>query len=90
MPVPVDLSKLIDVKKYYIKKSVYDKLDEKVNNINTSAFALKAKYETDKIELENKILELENKILILVDFFKNPTIMITLLKIKFQVLVVSL
>ena len=38
-----------------VKKTVYDKLAAKVNNIDTSAFVLKTKYQTDKAELENKI-----------------------------------
>ena len=55
-PVPVDLSKLSDeVKNYVVKKTVYDKLVAKVDNINTSDFVLKTKYQTDKRELENKI-----------------------------------
>ena len=54
--VPVDSSKLSDVvKNYVVKKNVYDKLATKVNNINTSGFVLKTKYDTDKSELENKI-----------------------------------
>ena len=56
MPVPVDLSKLSDiVKNDVVKKDVYDKLVAKVNNIDTSGFVLKTKYDTDKSELENKI-----------------------------------
>ena len=51
VPVPVDLSKLSDV----VKKDVYDKLVTKVNNIDTSGFVLKTKYDTGKSELENKI-----------------------------------
>ena len=51
VPVPVDLSKLSDV----VKKTAYDKLVAKVNNIDTSGFVLKTKYDTDKSELENKI-----------------------------------
>ena len=31
-----------------LKKAVYDKLVEKVNDIDTSGFVLKTKYETDK------------------------------------------
>ena len=75
MPVPVDLGKLSDVvKNDVVKKTVYDKLVAKVNNIDTSDFVLKTKYNTDKTELENKIpnvtdfvkkaklTELENKI----------------------------
>ena len=72
MPVPVDLSKLSDVVKN-VEKTVYDKLAAKVNNIDTSAFVLKTKYQTDKTELEKqfpvtdfvkkkKLIELENKI----------------------------
>ena len=54
--VPVDLSKLSDlVKNDVVKKAVYDKLVAKVDNINTSDFVLKTKYNTDKTELENKI-----------------------------------
>ena len=51
-PVPVDLSKLSDVvKNDVVKKAVYDKLVAKVNNIDTSDFVLKTKYQTDKREL---------------------------------------
>ena len=56
VPVPIDLSKLSDVvKNDVVKKTVYDKLVAKVNNIDTSDFVLKTKYQTDKAELENKI-----------------------------------
>ena len=56
VPVPVDLIKLSDVvKNDVVKKGVYDKLVAKVNNIDTSGFVLKTKYDTDKSELENKI-----------------------------------
>ena len=34
---------------------IYDKLVATVNSINTSKFVLKTKYDTDKLELENKI-----------------------------------
>ena len=55
-PVPVDLSKLSDVvKNDVVKKTVYDKLVAKVNSIDTSAFVLKTKYNSDKSEIENKI-----------------------------------
>ena len=54
--VPVNLNKLNDnVKMRLLKKSVYDKLAAKVNNIDTSDFALNTKYNTDKPELEKKI-----------------------------------
>ena len=73
-PVPTDLSKLSNVKNDVVKKTVYDKLVAKVNNIDTNNFVLKTKYDTDKTEFENKIpnatnfvkeaklIELENKI----------------------------
>ena len=34
---------------------MHDKLVTKVNNIDTSKFILKTKYDTDKLELEQKI-----------------------------------
>ena len=43
-----------------LKKTVYDKLVAKVDNIDTSDFALKTKYNTDKTELEKKILDVSN------------------------------
>ena len=56
VPVPVDLSKLSDVvKNDVVKKTAYDKLVAKVNSIDTSAFVLKIKYDTDKTEIEYKI-----------------------------------
>ena len=56
VPARVDLSKLSDVlKNDFVKKAVYDKFSEKVNNIDTSGFVLKNMYDTDKTELENKI-----------------------------------
>ena len=42
------------------KKTVYDRLVAKVNNIDTSDFVLKTKYKTDKTELENKIPDVSN------------------------------
>ena len=60
-PVPVDLSKLSDVvKNDVVKKAVYDKLVAKVNNIDTSDFVLKTKYQTDKTELQKKIPDVSN------------------------------
>ena len=56
LPVPVDLSKLSNVvKNEVIKKNVYDKLIAEVNNIDTSGFVSKAKYDADKTDLEKKI-----------------------------------
>ena len=56
VPVPVDLSKLSDVvKNDVVKKTDYNKLVTKVNNIDTSDFVSKTKYQTDKTETKNKI-----------------------------------
>ena len=50
-----DLRRLSDVVKYdVVKKNVYDKLVTKVNNIDTSGFVLKTKYDTVTSQLENK------------------------------------
>ena len=38
-----------------VKKTVYDKLATKVNNIDSNNFDFKTKYQTDKTELEKKI-----------------------------------
>ena len=78
-PVPVDSSKWSDVVRNDLaKRTVYEKLVAKANNIDTGDFVLKTKYNADKTELEKKIrdatdfikkaklTELENKIPILV------------------------
>ena len=55
-PVPVDLRTLSDaVKNDVVKKTVNDELVAKGDNIDTSDFVFKSKYNTDKTELENKI-----------------------------------
>ena len=56
VPVLTYLSKIRNVvKNDVVKKDVYDKLVAKVNDIDTSKFVLKTKYDTDKSELENKV-----------------------------------
>ena len=47
-----------------LKKTTYDKLVAKVNNIDISGFVLKTKYDTDKLELEKKVPDVT-------DFVKN-------------------
>ena len=44
------------------KKTVYDKLVAEVNNIDTSRFVLKTKYDTDKSYLEKKIRDADKEI----------------------------
>ena len=54
--VPVDFSKLSKVvNNEVVKKIVYEKLVAKVNNIETSGFVLKTKYDTDKSDSEKII-----------------------------------
>ena len=56
VPVLVDLCKLSDVVKNDVaKKAFNNKLAAKLNNIDTSDFVLKTKYQADKTELEKKI-----------------------------------
>ena len=63
VPVPTDLSRLSNVvKSDVVIKDVYDKLVTKVNNINTSGFVLKTKYDADKLGLENKKTDYNTKI----------------------------
>ena len=58
------MSKFSDVLKRDVKKTVYDQLVSKVNNIDTNDFVLKTKYQTDKAELEKKLLMLLNSSLV--------------------------
>ena len=46
---------LMIIKNDVLKKTVYDKLVAKVNNIDTGVFVLRSKYDKDKSEIENKI-----------------------------------
>ena len=60
-PLPDDVSKLSNlVTNEVFKNTVYNKLVAEVNNINTSDFVLKTKYNTDKTILEIKIPDTSN------------------------------
>ena len=54
--------------KNVVKKAVYDELAAKVNNIDTSDFVLKTKYQTDKAKLEKEISDITN-------FFKKQNLL---------------
>ena len=43
------------IKNDVAKKTVYDELGTEINNIETSEFVLKTKYQTHKTELEKEI-----------------------------------
>ena len=61
--VPVDLSKLSNVvNNEVVMKTMFDKLVATFNAIDGSGFVSKAKYDTDKSDLENKINNTDKKI----------------------------
>ena len=73
-PVPNHLAKLSNVvKNDVIKKTEYNKLVAKVDNIDTIGFVLKTKYNTDKSDLEKKISDAEKKIPNTSDLVKKQT-----------------
>ena len=62
-PVPDDLANLSSVvTNDVVKKIEYDKLVTKVDNIDTTKFLLKTKYDADKSDLEKKISDSDKKI----------------------------
>ena len=70
--VPNDLSKPSNVvNNEVVKKTVYDKLAAKVNNIDIRRFVLKTKYDTDKSTLEKEISDADKKYIKLEDLLKN-------------------
>ena len=78
MPVLVDLIKLRDVVRNSVaKKTDSEKLVAKVNKVNTSAFVLKTKYDTDQSESKNIVLKRQITIL---KFLRK--------KVKFLILVI--
>ena len=59
---------------------MHDKLFTKVNNINTSGFVLKTKYDSDKSDLEKKFSDTDKKIPDTSGLIKKKIIMLKLLK----------
>ena len=61
VPIPTDLSKLSNaVKNDAVKKTDYNKLVTKVDNIDTSGLAKKTDYNTKITEIEGKIPDTSN------------------------------
>ena len=54
-----------------VKKTVYGKLINKTNAIDTSGFVLKTQYDADKLGIEKKSMTLTRKYLVLVGLLKN-------------------
>ena len=64
--VPADLAKLsMVVKNDFIKKTEYDKLVAKVNDIDNTKFISRTKYEKDVSDFEEKIDKIDKKYLML-------------------------
>ena len=59
--VLVDLAKLSNMVKNDVKKTEYNKLVTKVDNIDTTNFVEKTKYEKDGTDFEDKIDEIHKK-----------------------------
>ena len=71
--VPIDLAKLSNVvKNDVVKKTEYDKLVNKVNDIDTTNFVSRTKYEKDGSDFEDKIDKIEKKIPDIRTWLKNP------------------
>ena len=61
--VPVDLAKLSNVvRNDIVKKTEYNKLVTKVDNVDITNFVKKAKYEKDGSDFEEKISKIDKKI----------------------------
>ena len=75
--VPVDLAKLINVvKNDVVKKTEYNKLITKVDNIDTTNFVKKNKYEKDGTDFEDKINKIDKKIPDVTSLVKKNKILI--------------
>ena len=72
MPIHVDLSILSNVvKNDIVKKTEYNKLVTKVDNIDTTNFVKNTKYEKDGSDFEVKISKIDKKYLMLVVWLKK-------------------
>ena len=70
--VPVDLAKLSNVvKNDVVKKTEYNKLVTKVDNIDTTNFVKKNKYEKDGRDFEDKVNKIDKKIPDVTSFVKK-------------------
>ena len=74
-----------------LKKSVYDKLVTKVNNVDPSELLLKTKYNTDKSDLKKKTSDAYKKVSDTSGLVKKQIIMLKLRKkrVGYLVLVVQ-
>ena len=68
------------VKNDVAQKTEYNKLVTKVDNIDTTGFVLKTKYDTDKPGLEKKISDVDKKIPDTCNLVKKQITVLKLLK----------
>ena len=66
---------------------MYNNLVPKVNNIGTSRFVLKTKYDDNILDPEKKIIAADKKYLMLVELLKKQIIIVRLLKEKVKYLI---
>ena len=64
---------------------MYDKLVGKVNNIDTSGFVSKAKYDADKSDLRKKIRDADKKIPNISEFVKKTDYNVKITEIESKV-----
>ena len=69
-----------------LKKTVYDKLVAKVNNIDTSGFVLKTKYDAVKSSIRKSMIQTK-KVTDIKALVKKQILMLKLLKKKTEYLV---
>ena len=75
MPIPLDLSKLTDVlKNYVVKKTEYNKLFTKVDNIDTTNFVSRTKFGKDGLDFDNKVYKVDKKIQDVSDLVKKTDV----------------
>ena len=75
------------VKNDVVKKTEYNKLAAKVDNIDTTNFVSRTKYEKDGSDFEDKINKVEKKVPDVIDFVKKQISILKFLKYKVKYLV---
>ena len=78
-PVPNDFAKLSNVVKNDVKKTEYNKLVAKDDNIDTTKFVKRNKYEKDGSDFEDKINKVDKKIPDVSNLVKKQTLIPKLL-----------
>ena len=68
------------VKNDVVKKTEYNKLVTKVDNIDTTNFVKKNKYEKDGPDFEDKINKIDKRYLMLLVWLKKQILILKLLK----------